>query len=73
MYYPHLIREFYSTMAHEGDGWTAEVRGVHILVNAEMLKRVREIPIQGMIMDYLGDRVEGSYIFLREMTFKVYS
>lgn len=46
-------------MTRGGNGWTAKVRGVLILVSGEMLSKVREIPFRGAIADSLGNRVDG--------------
>lgn len=43
-------------MAQGVDGWIAEVGGFKISMIVDILGRVWEIPIRGMIADSLGDR-----------------
>lgn len=64
IYYPYLILEFYGSMSREGDTWVAEVRGVQISMMVEMLSLVWEIPIRGIIADYLSDRQAGFWCIL---------
>lgn len=65
IYYPHLIREFYGSMAQGGEGWIAEVRGIQIPMFAKMISRVWEIPICGPIANSLGDWIIGFRCILK--------
>lgn len=65
-YYPHLIHEFYGSLA-KGDGWVAMVRGILILITNEMLARVWYIPLRGPIANCLSDKeADFRYILERE-------
>ena len=51
-------------MARGTDGWVSEVYGVQIPVTVEMIDRVWDIPVRGIIVDYLADRIEGFGVYL---------
>lgn len=55
-YYPHLIREFYGSLAHRDNGWIAEVKGIQIPMNAEKISRAWEIPAHGRAANCMGNR-----------------
>lgn len=65
-YYPHLIREFYGSLARGEDRWAAIVRGSMILVSDEMLSRVWETPHHGIIANGLGDKEVGFICILEK-------
>ena len=58
-YYPHLIREFYGSLARGADGWTATVRGVTFVLTPEVLGHIWRIPTLGATSDHLLDREAG--------------
>ena len=55
-YFPHLISEFYGSLARGGSGWTTVVRGVSIQVSDTLLGQVWGIPYRRAISDALGDK-----------------
>ena len=58
-YYPHLIHEFYGSLARGADGWIASVRGVTFVLTPEVLGHIWRIPTLGSTSDHLLDRESG--------------
>lgn len=54
-YYPHLIHEFYRSLA-KGDGWVAIVQGISIMVSDELLAHVWGISHYKPTIDCLSDK-----------------
>ena len=54
--YPDLIREFYGSMATDGIGWSATVRGIEIPVTPEVISRIWRIPLLGTAATTISDR-----------------
>ena len=55
-FYPDLIREFYASMATDGIGWSATVRGIEIPVTPEVISHVWRIPLHGTAATSISNR-----------------